>query len=410
MTSRGVVAGVATRARRGVLAMAARVLTVLLLGSVGAGAAQAQTTSSGEPTGRPEQTMTPSAASSAQEVRLLAPGPGSRVTGRVAVVVAPEPAEGRTVTAVEVRLTRGGERVGGVGQAKPEKGGGGEDRWTIDLDPLSAWGGEGAVLPNDRYRLEARVITSASGKEEAGAWVGHEIVIDADPPTPDLQATAEEDSVALAWTPARLPDFGGYLIERAPSGGSFERVATLSDASVGRFRDAEVTPGSWRYRLVIVRWAAGGGERRSASPERSVEVAAPEPDPARQDSGGDSSQGDDWDGFSEPAVDPEVPTEDPSSAPAVPPVPRSGIRGNRPVGPPVGFSGDVYEDTLPYDPDSLEEQVVTERTVAGEGTETATSTLTISESQLDLEAVLTPIAGALLLFVTAGHVLAFRRR
>jgi hypothetical protein len=405
-----------------------------------------------------------------ERVEVVSPSRGGAITGPTDIVVAVDANALQQVDLVQVRMSQAGlpgGTVRGLNQIGGERSGG-QSRWATQIDPLRSWAADGQAMANGVYALQAQVTWTGPGGQQQTGWSGHDVMVDAAPPATALQVRvidAAARSVELTWDRIDLPDFRRYVVQRAAPGGSFGDIAVLATSSTTRFIDAVPEPGAYRYRVVVVRASATGGDRTSTSAERGVEVAPagePQPDPSEEpgddpvpapgdvptpgggedrpggsggsggsggtgdggrdaapgagDDGGDAEPGaGDADGRGPLDVRPGSGTVRSGSAT----VPRVRTGSDAPdvadVAPPAvsGPDDDGFSETLPFG--DVDREVVLER-IEGEqasplrrGVDAGDGTLSIYDREIALEQVLPPLAGGLLLFVSAGHVLRLRR-
>jgi hypothetical protein len=389
---------------------------------------------------------------------LVAPGAGAVISSAAPFAIRADATAGafETVDGVEVRLaslpnTRAMDHTGGDRR--------GTSSWSATLNPMNAWASPGGgPLPNGSYTLEVRVRYLVAGAPRPPTdWRGHAIVLDVPPPATTVTASVVEvtaRTVSVSWQPVSLPDFQRYVVQRAAGTGSYTDIAEVTSAGTTRFLDAAPSHGEWRYRVVVARASASGGSKTATSEPATVSFAPPppppapiptptepepgQPDPTEPGTPDPTEPGEPGEpGDSEPPVDPPGGTENPDAPPAgdgqdgtaggggapssngpVPgtPAARSAIpsivTAPEPQprrAPAVAAPGDTtFEEFLDFDL----EQEITERHVVVEPDEpvrTQTGTLAIFERELDQERVLVPIAGGLLLMVTAGHLLRLSR-
>jgi hypothetical protein len=376
------------------------------------------------------------------------PAAGEKVAGPVTVTAFVEAHRFEEVESVQLRLMRGGSPVGaprGMGHAGGERSGD-RSRWTTSLDPMASWATDGRPMPNGTYAFQVRVTATNPAGEEVTRWDGHDVVLDVAPPATSAQARVIDPttrSVEISWDPTTVPDFTRYTVQRRGDGEDWADIATMTTPSTTRFVDVVPQPGAWAYRVIVGRVGGAGGERTSTSNEHVTSVdgpAAPEPNqplpgdpppeggsapgqaPGEGEGSGDGAGGD---GVSEgegTAGDgtggsgrrfgqrPGMGTAPAIGSNTVPGIAAPSGQPPSTAPPQYGPGTDVFEGQLPYDVDFDEEVEVTERrTIVEPGERIEGGTLAIHERELQLEQVLPPLAGGLLLFVVAGHVLRLRR-
>jgi hypothetical protein len=379
------------------------------------------------------------------------PQAGERVSGPVTITAFADTHQFERAESVQIRLMRGGAPVGpprGMSHASGERTDA-RSRWTTPLDPMASWATDGRPMPNGTYAFQIRVTASNPAGEEVTRWNGHDVVLDVAPPPTTVSARVVDTSsrsVEVSWEQTRVPDFTRYTVQRRGDGEDWADITTMSTATTTRFVDVTPQPGTWLYRVVVARVGGTGGERTSTSGEQSAQVdgpAAPEapvpvpgepppdgttpPDGSTPEEGGGGDEGgaggDGGDGASgedgsgsdgsggsgsrfgqrpgsirAPSIGSNTVPQAPPSSPSpntAPPHPRTGT--------------DVFEEELPYDVELEEREIVERQTIVEPGERIEGGTLSIHNRELQLEEVLPPLAGGLLMFVVAGHVLRLRR-
>lgn len=176
------------------------------------------------------------------------------------VVAVSAPAD---VDAVEVQVRSGDHAVTRALDLDEESG-----RWTAWLNATR--------VPNGPAVIEARA-------DDAEEWVGHELILDLDPPRPSVTAAVVDGDVVLAWESLEVPDLIGFTVSRAGEGGAPAPVAEVGAAATG-WVDARPSPGAYRYVVTAQRPGVDAAVRTA---ESDVEVVVPEtvtvpapPDPA----------------------------------------------------------------------------------------------------------------------------------
>lgn len=377
------------------------------------------------------------------------PDPGQRIGAVTTIKATAEANALQSVEAVQVRLLRDGAQVGPVRGLTHSAGprSGGTSIWSTSLDPLRSWAADGRAMANGTYTFQVRVSWQGPRGAQQTGWSGHEAVIDADPPATTVSTRTIDTgahSVEVSWTEVALPDFLRYVVQRASPDGSFADIATLGSSSTTTYLDAAPPPGSYRYRVQVVRDGAGGTERTSTSGERTAEVEeagqpdptspisdeseepsepepsepdpdpTPGPDPADQaDEGGSPDGGASDDGTPRPRRGSSGPVSTSGGgAPRSSGAPSTGTDAS--AQPPAVSDMETFEEALPY-PDAEEEtggeHVPDDDELewgALDGDPPDGGTLAVHDRELVLEQVLPPLAGGLLLFVVAGHMLRLR--
>lgn len=402
----------------------------------------------------------------AEDVRLTQPGSGARVDGPTQVRVEVDTRPLEEVQWVEARLRRNGDIVGSAARLAHQGGerSGGTSTWTASWDPASGWINGGGSLANGSYRLEARARSELGlGEGETTAWRGHSVTVSQPATAPELQAELSDGgrAVALQWSEAASPDFVRYELERAEDGGAFDTVTRISQRGDTAHRDEPPGAGTWHYRVTTVRRDGGGGETSATSGTATVEIAGDDDgdddeSPSSADdsddsgltpsddggdgnggNGGNSSSGGDGgdggnggqtgDGDGDGDGSDGQRTDGSSSGRSAEP----GLREGRDPPPSAGQSSvpqldgeeaeaedpvadesadDGFSAELPYDDPEPEGGDEREAEIAGADTPQDRGVITVGDQEFALERALPPMAGGLLLFVTAGHVLRLRQR
>lgn len=392
----------------------------------------------------------------AEDVRLTQPGSGARVDGPTPVRVEVDARPLGEVQWVEARLRRNGEIVGSAARLSHEGGErtGGTSTWVAQWDPAAGWVNGGGSLANGSYRVEARAHSEVGlGEGETTEWAGHSVTVSQPAATPQLQARVRDggQTVALQWSEAATSDFVRYELERAADGGAFETVARITQRGDTSHRDEPPRPGTWHYRVTSVRDDGGGGEVSATSGTATVKTTAPDdgededddgstedpddsddsdddsgltPNPDNDgddgdrsgDDGGSDSSGEgqgDGDGSSanssdEPSLRDGEEESPPSSGESSVPQLDGGDREARE--PATESADDSFSRELDYDdPEVADEDNRSEAEIA-QADPQSRGMITVGDQEFALERALPPMAGGLLLFVTAGHVLRLRQR
>ncbi len=405
----------------------------------------------------------------AEEVRLTRPGSGARIDGPTQVQVEVDTRPLEEVQWVEARLRRGGDIVGSAARLSHEGGerSGGTSTWVAQWDPASGWVNGGGSLANGSYRVEARAHSELGlGNGETTAWSGHSVTVSQPAAAPELQAELRDEgqAVALQWSEAASPDFVRYELERAEDGGAFETLARISQRGDAAYRDEPPGAGTWHYRVTTVRRDGEGGEVSATSGTATVDIAGddsgdgdggsgdgdsgdgddpsstPTPDesddsgltPSTGDGGDNSDQGGnggetgggDGDGggssggqstggssserSAEPGLREGREPPPPSGQSSVPQLDGGEAEAEEPVADEPG--DDSFATELPYDDPDRERGDEREAEIAEADTPQNRGAITVGDEEFALERALPPMAGGLLLFVTAGHILRLRQR
>lgn len=399
----------------------------------------------------------------AEEVRLTRPGSGARIDGPTQVQVEVDTRPLEEVQWVEARLRRNGDIVGSAARLSHEGGerSGGTSTWTAQWDPASGWINGGGSLANGSYRIEARAHSELGlGEGETTAWTGHSVTVSQPATAPELQAELRDEgqTVALQWSEAASPDFVRYELERAQDGGAFETLARVSQRGDTTYRDEPPGAGTWHYRVTTVRDDGEGGEASATSGTATVDIAAdddgddgdggddgddasstPTPDesdgsgltPSPDDDGntsdqggngggtgggdgGASSDGQSTGGSSERSAEPGLRQgRDPPPSSGQGSVPQlDGGEAEAEAEEPVADepADDSFSTELPYDDPDREAGDEREAEIAEADTPQNRGVITVGDEEFALERALPPMAGGLLLFVTAGHILRLRQQ
>jgi hypothetical protein len=350
------------------------------------------------------------------------PAEGTRLSAHesVPVVAYVEHSGAETVERLDARFARNGEWVGSIRRldsrgATETSPGLFRSRFDGELDPLSsAWFGF-EPMPNGAYTLHVRAHYRVRDFDQRPTpWSeGHRLVIDAPPPPTIADASLTDPAnrnVAIAWRPVgeQVPDFTRYTIERAAADGPYTILHETTHASASELTDMVPADGTYRYRITVHRRGAFTEERSSTPAEtRSVSVrpdaqAAPPPDldGDAPRSAVDSPEGEAGRGggsvvrrgvFSPPRT---------QSGPARPPR----IGGEDPRTAPRAPGDDTFEEALDYG-EWPEEWEVSERGAARGPADSGM--ITIFRRELAMEDVLVPVAGGLVLILSAAHVARF---
>jgi hypothetical protein len=356
------------------------------------------------------------------------PGAGARLASSepVQVVAYVDHAPWEDVQRLEVRFVRGGEPAGVVRRLDPLDSreiapGLQRSRFAAQLAPLSAAWFEFRPAPNGHYGLQARVQYAVQGAhQEPSPWSdGHGLVIDVPPPRPAATAAVTDPTartVVVSWEAvgADMSDFLRYAVERAGADGAYQTVHESADGAAQRFTDNVPADGDYRYRVTAYRAGADGGERSSPSGETSVVSVHPGAEPA-PDHGGGSEPGDGAAGGSDDATGGDPGQAQAGSGTSWRPLqfpsrqPRPAPRAPQASGPRTAPEDSTFSETLDYG-EWPEEWEVSERQVVREaGAPPEGGTLTVFSTELELERVLVPIAGGLVLVMFGAHLARFLR-
>ena len=147
---------------------------------------------------------------------------------------------------------------------------------TVTPAPISERTWTDSNLENDRtYYYAVRAVRVVGGTTVHGRTSARVAATprDVTPPSPpaNLVGIASEGAVRLSWSPSPEPDVAGYIVYRAPEGGSFERIGSTTAPST-TYIDRAVTRGVYRYAVTAEDRAARPNESR-----RSNEIRVPLP-------------------------------------------------------------------------------------------------------------------------------------
>ena len=287
----------------------------------------------------------------------------------------------------------------------------GELEFEGTIDPYDlAWIG-GVVAFNGSYQLQYQWETTIDGPDEndepdpesaqRGDWHSHRFTLDAAPPAQDppvaTVAKAGSHKVAVTWPANSAPDITSYTVERKPAGAEWKVVATDLAAGTIDITDTVKRYGAFRYRVTAAREAAdpkAAPHTLASVPSAKLKVAALEPD--EEDETEDR----------EPLVDRDELADLPhlTPAPLAPSTSGSSVPGPLSAAPPGANL--TYEGPLDY---GVEPRTVTERVPVdiAKGGAGGDDTLTVVDPFIDKERVLPPLAGGLILIVSAAHVLRY---
>lgn len=296
------------------------------------------------------------------------------------------------------------------------------------LNPYNiGWFENGGAIANGNYRIDVAALPGKAAPDAKPAesdWSPHPVTFDAPPPPPtNVRSGAEGFAVTVAWDPVAVPDLVGYRVERRDGDADRWRVVN-KDVKPNRTRASHKVPdyGTYRFRVTAIRSSARQGETLTAlsAPSKPLLIskAAAQQRPARTpqeqeqrrstlspSSGGSSGSGSGSSSVSSPQH---------SSAPSGPMNPSLSSSSDGADGDPEPFSAPANPNTtfdgpLQYDFDPSRE--VTERVpvdiARGAAEESGGGTLEVLSRTLDQQRVLQPLAGGLVLLLSAAHVIRF---
>lgn len=297
------------------------------------------------------------------------------------------------------------------------------------IDPYGlAWLPKPGVARNGQYTLEFRAVVcgdarcrSAEGPERE--WQRYEFRLDAPPPATSAPGIAVADAAAkrmsIAWQAHPVPDLSHYTVERQVDGGDWKVAEAKVDPKTTQIDDVVGKYGTYRYRVTAVRPAGDGSDelRSTVSPPSGAIALAPPGSPQPDDpngggvddpgTGGDGGGDGDGDGTTPGGSTGTSPPPPLSSGTTTSPGLSSADESSGPpsVGPPEGFD-DTYKGPLDYD---VQQAEVTERVPVDMAQPGAaeSDTLKVIGRTIDQSQVLPPVAGGLILVVSAGHVLRY---
>lgn len=319
---------------------------------------------------------------------VASPGPQALVDGPADLAVLVEAEESEEVRAVAVRFLRDGWPFG-ERQVLSYRAGApraGRSEWGSRLNPNASWALGGQAMPNGVYDVQAQVKLLTSAGEQWTEWRGHPVTLQVPPPATALTVRkAASGRVEVGWRQIQLPDFMRYDVERSADGASWTVVASTARLEATRIVDAP-PPGPWRYRTRIVRSDGQGGQLATASaPVRIDPPLTPAP-------GSGSRQ-------PAAAAADQAPGATAPPRPHLPPTPSlmapgpGAARPQAPALPPPQDS--TYHRTLPYPSGTRR---------SDHPGEPGGSTISVVQSRLRDRQLLWPIAGGVLLMITAAGV------
>lgn len=345
--------------------------------------------------------MTAAPAAAVVDWGVTSPGPEAVVDGPLDLAVFVEAAEGEQVQGVAVRFLRDGWPFGEGGTLSPRAGplSAGRSKWGSRVNPSASWVLDGQAMPNGLYDVQtrAKILTSTGGQWTE--WRGHAIALQVPPPATWLTARSAGDSqVEVGWRQIQLPDFVRYDVERSADGASWAVVASTARPDATSILD-DPPPGMWRYRTRVVRSDGQGGQLATASAPVEVDrrpTPAPGGESPARAAVGEAAVGEAPGALTLPR--PPLPSPRPAAslgsagsqppAPALPP-------------PPGGTSQEgAYHRTLPYP----KGQGTGPQAAGEDEREPAPSPIAVAQSRLGDRQPLLPIAGGLLLMLTAAYV------
>ena len=275
---------------------------------------------------------------------------------------------------------------------------------------------------NGQYTVEYRAVTSKPSDEP---WKRFEFRLDAPPPPQGAPGVGVADPaakrMAVAWHPNAAPDLTGYRIERRLGSGPWRLAKDKIKPGTTQITDTVGAYGSYQYRVTAIRPAGDGSKelRTTTSPPSRRYNLQPASQPVRPqtadpgDDGSDAAAGDGSTG--DDGSDPGSSGDSDGGLPSLSGSPsttdgfstQTDETGEEPgVAPPPGFE-DTYKGPLDY---NVQQDEVTERVpvdIAQPEGPKESGTLTVLNRAIDQQRVLPPLAGGLILVVSAAHVLRY---
>ena len=320
-----------------------------------------------------------------------------------------------------------------ISQTKPDDTGTQRLTFAGVIDPYSlAWAGDGVIAPNGGYTLQYQCMASYGGGDYSPCnnmdWQSQGFTIDAAPPAQSAPAAAltdaEKKTVDVSWEANAAPDLVGYTVERRLADEEWKVVAEGLKPKVTVLNDQVPKYGTYAYRVTAARTAGTQPEKEddpqelrvTTSPESealAVQPDAPEtpdPDPeptdgsdkgdGKGDGDNDDGDGDGDGGGSGAAQNPAI-----SGFPGTTSFDTPGGSTRSPITAPPGFD-ETFRGPLDYgvEPREVTERVPVEIAEGGKGRD---STIAVQDRYVDESRVLPPLAGGLILVVSAAHVLRF---
>ena len=315
---------------------------------------------------------------------------------------------------------------------KPIEGrGGAREFWRFGttIDPYSLpWAG-GVVAPNGQYRLEHRTVSTVEGMQEPQDRRGADFhfTLSAPPAPQEAPLTAVADAAKkqtrVAWRHNAAPDVTSYTIARQLGDGKWQVVkegVKPSDDGANALTDTVPKYGTYRYQITAFRPAGdGSGELLATTSPASEPLDVAKDDPSQPDPTGDDDDvsGGDGNGSGDGAGDTGTGGGSGSGSGSSPSFPSNNTSSNpgfgtttEPFNPSVAAPDD-FDDTFRGPLDfGVEPKSVTERVpvdIAQGGSSGSESTIEVLDRAIDQERVLPPVAGGLILVVSAAHVLRY---
>lgn len=334
---------------------------------------------------------------------VTSPGSETLIDGSLDLGVFVQAAEGEQVQGVAIRFLRDGWPFGEIGVLSYRAGplGGGRSDWGSRLNPNASWVLGGQAMPNGLYDVQTRAKLLTSTGERWTEWRGHAIALQVPPPATALTVRSGGDGqIEVGWRQVQLPDFVRYDVERSADGANWVVVASTARPDATRITDSPPS-GMWRYRTRVVRSDGQGGQLSTVSAPVGI-VGLPVPAPAG--------------GPSQPAVVGRALTGEASGTVTLPRTPSAPARSaaspepaaSRPRAPALPPLDRTYHWTLPYPKAGRQAtesagQAPEPQAAGGDEREPGAATTLVVQSRLRDRQLLLPIAGGLLLMITAAH-------
>lgn len=293
------------------------------------------------------------------------------------------------------------------------------------IDPYNlAWLPRGGTAPNGQYTLE---YVADSNMRDGEEWRRFEFRLDAPPAPQGAPGVGVQDAAAkrmvVAWQPNPTPDLTSYRVERRLGSAAWTVAKDKIKPDTTQITDTVGKYGSYQYRVTAVR-PAGDGSKKSrvttSAPSLKVQLLLPSqaapPGPSGGD-GTDPSAPDDGStgGDTGTTTSPGSSSSSGGSVPSFSGAPSTSdgfstqtddTTADPGVAPPAGFE-DTFQGPLDY---NVQQDEVTERVpvdIAQGGGPEEGGTLTVLNRAIDQQRVLPPVAGGLILVISAAHVLRY---
>ncbi|MGH8902207.1 MAG: hypothetical protein ACRDYA_11130 [Egibacteraceae bacterium] len=328
---------------------------------------------------------------------LTSPGSETLIGESLNLAVFVEVPESEQVQGVAVRFLRDGWPFGETGMLSYRAGplSAGRSDWGSRLNPNTSWVLGGQAMPNGLYDVQTRAKLFTSAGERWTEWRGHPIALQIPPPATALTVrSAGDGQTEVGWRQVQLPDFVRYDVERSADGVNWVVVASTARPDTTRITDSP-PPGMWRYRTRVVRSDGQGGQLSTVSAAVEI-VGLPVPAPRG--------------GPPQPAAVGRAATDEASGTVVLPGAPSFPARSaaspeppaSRPGAPALPLPDDTYRRTLPYP--KVGRQATQAQAAGGNEREPGPATTLVVQSRLRDRQLLLPVAGGLLLMITAAHV------